>query len=60
MVGIACHEPNSQRFPFPLRFLGYPNVGNFIGSVGILIPVAPISPMTGAIPISVLLSIPFV
>jgi len=34
MVGYACHEPNCQRFPFPLRFLGYPNVGNFIGIVG--------------------------
>lgn len=34
MVGYACNEPNCQHFPFPLRFFGYPNVGNFIGIVG--------------------------
>jgi Zn-dependent M28 family amino/carboxypeptidase len=34
MVGYTCSEPNCQHFPFPLRFFGYPDVGNFIGLVG--------------------------
>ena len=34
MVGYACYEPGCQRYPFPLQFLGYPKVGNFIGIVG--------------------------
>ena len=34
MVGYTCNEPGCQRFPFPLRFFGYPNEGNFIGIVG--------------------------
>ena len=34
MVGYTCHEPGCQRYPFPLKFLGYPEKGNFIGIVG--------------------------
>ena len=33
MVGYACHEPGCQRYPFPLRFMNYPDKGNFIGIV---------------------------
>jgi len=33
MVGYYLHEPESQELPFPLRFLGYPTTGNFIGLV---------------------------
>ena len=34
MVGYACNEPGCQHYPFPLRFFGYPEKGNFIGIVG--------------------------
>jgi Zn-dependent M28 family amino/carboxypeptidase len=34
MVGYTCHEAGCQRYPFPLRFLGYPRTGDFIGIVG--------------------------
>jgi Zn-dependent M28 family amino/carboxypeptidase len=34
MVGYTCHSPGCQSYPFPLMFLGYPRVGNFIGIVG--------------------------
>lgn len=34
MVGYTCHEPGCQDYPFPLKFLGYPETGNFIGIVG--------------------------
>jgi hypothetical protein len=34
MVGFTCSEPGCQSYPFPLMFLGYPQVGNFIGIVG--------------------------
>lgn len=34
MVGFTCREKGCQRYPFPLQFLGYPKVGNFIGIVG--------------------------
>jgi Zn-dependent M28 family amino/carboxypeptidase len=33
MVGYTCHEPGCQKYLFPLRFLGYPKEGNFIGIV---------------------------
>lgn len=33
MVGYYRHEPESQSLPFPLRFLGYPTTGNFIGLI---------------------------
>ena len=33
MVGYACHEPGCQGYPFPLRFMNYPDKGNFIGIV---------------------------
>ncbi|MDZ7580742.1 MAG: M28 family peptidase [Deltaproteobacteria bacterium] len=34
MVGYTCREPGCQRYPFPLKFFGYPEEGNFIGVVG--------------------------
>jgi Zn-dependent M28 family amino/carboxypeptidase len=34
MVGYTCREPGCQRYPFPLKFLGYPKEGSFIGIVG--------------------------
>jgi Zn-dependent M28 family amino/carboxypeptidase len=34
MVGYTCATPGCQRYPFPLMFLDYPQVGNFIGIVG--------------------------
>ncbi len=34
MVGYTCHEPGCQSYPFPLMFLGYPKIGNYIGIVG--------------------------
>lgn len=34
MVGYACHQPGCQQYPFPLKFLGYPEAGDFIGIVG--------------------------
>lgn len=33
MVGYYRHEPHSQDLPFPLRFMGYPTTGNFIGLI---------------------------
>lgn len=33
MVGYYRHEPGSQPLPFPLQYLGYPTIGNFIGLV---------------------------
>jgi Zn-dependent M28 family amino/carboxypeptidase len=33
MVGYTCFEPGCQKYLFPLRFLGYPKEGNFIGIV---------------------------
>lgn len=33
MVGYYLHEPHSQSLPFPLRFMGYPTTGNFIGLI---------------------------
>jgi hypothetical protein len=33
MVGYTCYEPGCQKYLFPLRFLGYPKEGNFIGIV---------------------------
>lgn len=34
MVGYACRQPGCQRYPFPLKFFGYPKQGDFIGIVG--------------------------
>ena len=34
MVGYTCDQPGCQDYPFSLTFLGYPEVGNFIGLVG--------------------------
>lgn len=34
MVGYRSAEPGSQKYPFPLMYLDYPGVGNFIGIVG--------------------------
>ena len=34
MVGYTCYAPGCQKYPFPLRFFGYPKEGNFIGLVG--------------------------
>lgn len=34
MVGYTCHTPGCQGYPFPLMFLNYPEVGDFIGIVG--------------------------
>jgi hypothetical protein len=33
MVGYTCHEPGCQRYLLPLRFMGFPKEGNFIGIV---------------------------
>jgi hypothetical protein len=33
MVGYYRQEPGSQELPFPLRFLGYPTTGNFLGLI---------------------------
>ncbi len=33
MVGYTCHEPGCQTYLLPLRFMGYPKEGNFIGIV---------------------------
>ena len=33
MVGYTCYKPGCQKYLFPLRFLGYPKEGNFIGIV---------------------------
>ena len=33
MVGYFRQEPGSQDLPLPLRFMGYPTTGNFIGLV---------------------------
>ena len=33
MVGYTCHEPGCQTYLFPLRFMGFPKEGNFIGIV---------------------------
>jgi hypothetical protein len=33
MVGYTCRRRGCQRYPFPLRFMGYPKEGNFIGIV---------------------------
>ncbi len=33
MVGYFRPEPGTQRYPFPLGFLGYPNTGDFLGLV---------------------------
>jgi hypothetical protein len=34
MVGYTCRQPGCQSYPFPLRFMGYPKTGDFIGIVG--------------------------
>jgi len=34
MVGYTCREPGCQHYPLPLRLLGYPREGTFIGIVG--------------------------
>ena len=34
MVGYTCHEPNCQRYPFPLTFRNYPEQGDYIGIIG--------------------------
>lgn len=34
MVGYTCREPNCQRYPFPLMFRNYPELGDYIGIVG--------------------------
>ena len=33
MVGYTCHDPGCQQYPFPLKFMGYPKKGDFIGIV---------------------------
>ncbi len=33
MVGYTCHEPGCQKYPFPLGFFNYPEIGDFIGVV---------------------------
>ncbi len=33
MVGYTCREPGCQHYPFPLKYLGYPKTGTFIGIV---------------------------
>jgi Zn-dependent M28 family amino/carboxypeptidase len=33
MVGYYLQAPNSQPLPFPLKYLGYPTTGNFIGLI---------------------------
>jgi Zn-dependent M28 family amino/carboxypeptidase len=32
-VGYYLQEPDSQRLPLPLKYLGYPTTGNFIGII---------------------------
>jgi len=34
MVGYTCQELGCQSYPFPMKFLGYPDDGTFIGIVG--------------------------
>jgi hypothetical protein len=34
MVGYTCSRPGCQSYPFPLKYLGYPKEGTFIGVVG--------------------------
>lgn len=34
MVGYSRNGPKSQRYPFPLKYMDYPEEGNFIGIVG--------------------------
>ena len=34
MVGYTCRQPGCQHYPFPLKYLGYPKEGTFIGIVG--------------------------
>lgn len=34
MVGYTCSAPGCQSYPFPLKYLGYPKEGTFIGVVG--------------------------
>jgi hypothetical protein len=34
MVGYTCRAAGCQHYPFPLRFMGYPKEGTFIGIVG--------------------------
>ncbi len=34
MVGYTCHQEGCQPYPFPLNFMNYPKVGDFIGIVG--------------------------
>jgi Zn-dependent M28 family amino/carboxypeptidase len=33
MVGYYVKEPESQTLPFPLRFMGYPTTGDFLGLI---------------------------
>ena len=33
MVGYTCTQPGCQHYPFPLRWMGYPKEGTFIGIV---------------------------
>jgi Zn-dependent M28 family amino/carboxypeptidase len=33
MVGYTCHEPGCQTYLLPLRFMGFPKEGDFIGIV---------------------------
>ncbi len=32
-VGYYSHEPDSQNLPLPLKYMGYPTAGNFIGLI---------------------------
>ncbi len=34
MVGYTCFEPGCQKYPFPLMFMDYPKIGNYVGIVG--------------------------
>jgi Zn-dependent M28 family amino/carboxypeptidase len=34
MVGYSCHEPGCQDYPTPLKYLNYPETGEFISIVG--------------------------
>lgn len=34
MVGFTCEAAGCQQYPFPLMFMDYPKVGNFIGIIG--------------------------
>jgi Zn-dependent M28 family amino/carboxypeptidase len=34
MVGYFTDQPGSQQIPFPLKFMGFPDTGNFIAVVG--------------------------